>query len=66
MVTDQGEDKPSPLLCRRIGSPGSSIVGATLVVAQRRGQDMVAIMYLSYSPNKSFTVARFRWPFRVV
>ena len=31
----QGEDKPSPLLCLRSGSPGSSIVGATLVVAQQ-------------------------------
>ncbi len=45
----QGEDKPSPLLCLRSGSPGSSIVGARLVLALYG----VAITSESHSPTKS-------------
>jgi hypothetical protein len=41
----------------RIGLTGPSIVGATLVVALRWGQDVEAITYLSDSPTQSLVVA---------
>jgi hypothetical protein len=57
----QGEDKPSSLLCLRIALPGSSIVGARLVLAlwwggrPGWGHGMATIVYLSHSPTISLT-----------